>query len=366
MKNLINKTINFLPAWTTGAPIIGVALLGLSYQELSSSLVLLFSLFLFLSVLASVHHAEVIAHKVGEPYGTLILAMAVTVIETALIISMMQANPTETQGLARDTVFAAIMIILNGILGICMLLGALKHFEQEFKIDGAKAALSALITIGALTILLPNYTTTVEGASFSSTQLIFISMSSLVIYLGFVFVQTVRHRDYFLPVEGAISNEDHHAPKPSGKTTLVSFALLVTALVAVVLLAKKLAPTLEQFIVNKGAPKAFVGVIIALVVLLPEGLAAIKAAAHNRLQTSLNLALGSALATIGLTIPVVAILSLVFEWHLELGLSQKETLLLTLSFFISILSLSSRKTNILQGIIHLVIFFVFIITALIP
>ena len=316
-------------------------------------------------VLAAVHHAEIIAHRVGEPYGTLLLAVAVTIIEVALIVSLMLTGGPSTTALARDTVFAAVMIILNGMVGLCMLMGGSRFGEQSFGLYGVSASLATLAAIAVLTLVLPNYTTTVAGPFYSAGQLGFIAVVSLVLYGTFVLVQTVRHRDYFLPEE-ASDNEDIHAAPPSGRVALASLVLLLASLAAVVLLAKSLAPSIEAAVSSAGAPTALVGVIIAAVVLLPEGLAPLRAARVNRLQTSLNLALGSALASIGLTIPAVAIVSIATGWTLTLGLDTKSCVLLVLSLFIATLSLGTGRTTVLQGVVHLVIFAAYLFTTVVP
>src|ERR1051326_3549477 len=282
---------------------------------------------LIATVFAAVYHAEVVAHRTGEPFGTLVLALAVTVIETALIVSVMLAAPADNAALARDTIFAAVMIVCNGIVGACLLWGGARHHEQAFQPQGAGAALAVLAALTVLTLILPNFTTTTPGPTLSTPQLAFDGMVSLVLYCAFVFVQTVRHRDYFLPVGGG---EGPHPPPPSNWTALLSAGLLLVALVAVVGLAKALTPTLELGVATLGLPRAVVGIVIAALVLLPEGLAALRAARSDRLQTSLNLALGSSLATTGLTIPAVAIVAIVLGQPLELGLAPKEEVLLSL------------------------------------
>jgi Ca2+:H+ antiporter len=317
------------------------------------------------TVLSAVHHAEVVAHKVGEPYGTLVLALAITVIEVALIVSMMLAGGPETTALARDTVFAAVMLILNGIVGICLLAGGTRYHEQTFGQRGVSASLTTLAAIAVLTLVLPNYTTSVSGPVYSPSQLAFVAVVALVLYGTFVLVQTVRHRDYFLPVDADADAQTHAVP-PSGTLAATSAGLLLLGLVAVVLLAKALAPTIEASVAHAGAPKALVGIIIAMVVLLPEGLAAYRAARANRLQTSLNLALGSALASIGLTIPAVAIVSLATGWTLTLGLDLKSVVLLLLSLFVTSLSLSTGRTTVLQGTVHLVLLATYLFTTVIP
>jgi Ca2+:H+ antiporter len=319
---------------------------------------------LITTVFAAVYHAEVIAHRTGEPFGTLVLAVAVTIIEVALIVSVMVAAPTEKAGLARDTVFAAVMIVCNGIVGLCLLWGGARHHEQGFQVHGASAALAVLAALTTLTLILPNVTTTVPGPSFSTSQLAFEGIISLVLYGSFIFIQTVRHRDYFLPVGS--DDAKAHALPPSNKTAIVSVGLLLAALVAVVGLAKSLTPMLEVGVARLDVPKAMVGIVIAGLVLLPEGLAALRAARANRLQTSLNLALGSALATIGLTIPAVAVVSIVLHQPMELGLGAKDQVLLALTLLVGVITLGTGRTTVHQGVVHLVIFAVFLFFAVVP
>ncbi|EJL90048.1 Ca2+/H+ antiporter [Herbaspirillum sp. CF444] len=354
-----------LPLWSIASPVIGWLVYAANGLQPGGWFALLLVIGLMASVLAAVYHAEVVAHKVGEPFGTLVLALAVTLIEVALIVSLMLAGGEATTGLARDTVFAAIMIILNGIVGICLLVGASHHREQSFGQHGVSASLATLAAIAVLTLVLPNYTLTKIGPFYSPSQLAFIAVISLVLYGTFVLVQTVRHRDYFLP-ENAAANEEAHAEPPSNKVAITSAALLLACLGAVVLLAKALAPTLETALDGLGAPKSVVGIVIAAIVLLPEGLAAVRAARANRLQTSLNLAIGSALASIGLTIPAVAVVSLATGWTLSLGLDIKSTVLLMLSFIVAGFSLSTGRTTVMQGMVHLVIFAVYLFTTIVP
>jgi Ca2+:H+ antiporter len=316
-------------------------------------------------ILAAVFHAEVVAHKVGEPYGTLVLALAVTAIEVALIVSLMIAGGEAASGLARDAVFASVMIILNGMVGLCLLSGGRRHGEQSFGLYGISAALATLAAIAVLTLVLPNYTTTTPGPFYSNSQLTFIAVVSVVLYGTFVMIQTVKHRDYFLPVE-AVSDEAVHAQPPTNRMAMLSAAFLLTCLGSVVLLAKTLSPSLEAAVADMGAPKTLVGIIIAGVVLLPESIAAYQAARANRLQTSLNLALGSALASIGLTIPAVALVSLLNGWSLTLGIDAKSSVLLLLSLLVASLSLGTGRTTVMQGTVHLVIFAVYLFTAIVP
>jgi Ca2+:H+ antiporter len=354
-----------LPKWTILAPLVAAMVLAAATFDmgLGGILVAVIALSLAASVFAAVHHAEVVAHRIGEPYGTLVLALAVTLIEVALIVSLMIAGGTDAAALARDTVFAAVMIILNGIIGLCLLVGGLKHREQTFSLDGVSAALVALAAIVILTLVFPNFTVTTPGPYYSPSQLLLIAVVSLAIYGAFVFAQTIGHRGIFVHDAG---EQQQHASPPSDGVTIASALLLLACLAAVVLLAKKLAPSLEAGVARVGAPNAVVGVIIAAIVLLPEGLAALRAARANRLQNSLNLALGSALASIGLTIPAVSVLSLYMHTQLVLGIDNKATVLLLLSLFITAIALRTGRTIVLHGIVLLVIFVVYLFTTVIP
>ncbi len=353
------------PWWAWAWPLLGWLVLVTTFYVVVGGLIAAAAgAALIATVFAAVYHAEVVAHRTGEPFGTLVLALAVTLIEAALIVSVMIAAPEKSADLARDTVFAAVMIVCNGIVGACLLWGGARHHEQGFQILGASAALAVLAALTTLTLILPNVATSVPGPVFSTSQLVFDAIVSLVLYGSFVFVQTVRHRGYFLPVE--TDGEAAEAPPPSNRTALVSAGILVAALVAIVGLAKTLNPVVELGVAVLGVPKAVVGIVIAALVLLPEGLAALRAARANRLQTSLNLALGSSLATIGLTIPAVAVVSIALNQPLELGLNAKDQVLLALTLLLSVITLGTGRTTVLQGIVHLVIFAVFLFFAVVP
>ncbi|HQR45084.1 MAG TPA: ionic transporter y4hA [Thermoanaerobaculia bacterium] len=317
------------------------------------------------SVFAAVHHAEVVAHRVGEPFGTLVLAVAVTVIEASLILSMMIAGGPGKAALARDTIFSAVMVIANGVVGLCVLVGALRHREQSFRVEGAGPAFAALIALSTLTLVLPSFTTTTTGPTYSSSQLGFAAAASLALWAVFVFVQTVRHRDYFLPAANA-ADEAIHAGPPTAGRAWASFGLLLVALGSVVGLAKVLSPAIERGVAAAGAPRAVIGIAIAVLVLLPETGAAVRAARANRLQTSMNLALGSALASIGLTIPVVAAASLLLGIPVTLGLPAKDLVMLMLTFVVGAVTLGTGRTNLMQGAVHLVIFGAFLFLTLVP
>jgi Ca2+:H+ antiporter len=350
-------------AWTWPA-LAWVILLLTPFITIGGAVAVAEAVVLIATVFAAVYHAEVVAHRTGEPFGTLVLAVAVTVIEVALIVSVMVADPGQKAGLPRDTVYAAIMIVCNGIVGLCLLWGGARHHEQGFQVYSASAALAVLAALSVLTMIVPNVATSAPGPMFSTPQLIFAGAVSLLLYGAFIFVQTVRHRDYFLPVMR--SDEEAHAPPPSNTAALVSLVLLLVALAAVVGLAKTLTPTLESLVGTFDVPKAVVGIVIALLVLLPEGLAALRAARANRLQTSLNLALGSALASIGLTIPAVAAVAIALGKPLELGLNAKDQVMLALTLLVGVITLGTGRTTVLQGVVHLVIFAAFLFFSFVP
>jgi Ca2+:H+ antiporter len=351
--------------WTTTVPFASLVLLAAVVVLPRNALLALVCVSTLMAVvLAAVHHAEVVAHRVGEPFGTLVLALAVTVIEVALVISMMLAGGAETAALARDSVYAAVMIICTGVIGASVVAGALRHHQQSFRVDGASPALAALVTLGTLVLVLPVFTTTAPGARYSTSQLMFAAVASLSLWAVFVFVQTVRHRDYFLPERA--EDESSHAQPPTAGEAKASFGLLMVSLVAVVGLAKAVSPSIEAAVESAGAPQAVIGVAIAALVLLPEAAAALRAARANRLQTSMNLALGSALATIGLTIPCVVAISIALDLPLVLGLDAKDLVLLALAFLVSAITLGSGRTHLMQGAIHLVIFAAFLFLTLVP
>ena len=354
------------PQWTTAVPVAAVLLLAVMWGSKPPGVVLaVVGLFLAAAVLAAVHHAEVVAHRVGEPFGSLVLAVAVTVIEVALIVTLMVSGGSETATLARDTVFAAVMITCNGIVGISLLVGALKRRFAEFNAEGTATALATVLTLATLTLVVPRFTTTRPGGEFAPDQLAFAAVASIALYLLFVFVQTVRHRDYFLPA-GHEDEPEAHADPPSDRQALTSLGLLVVALVAVVGLAKIETPAIEDAVAAIGAPPSAVGVVIALLVLLPETLAAVRNARRDRIQTSFNLALGSAMASIGLTIPAIAIASIWLEGPLVLGLGATEMVLLALTGVVSALTVLPGRATLQEGGVHLVLLAAFLFLAVSP
>jgi Ca2+:H+ antiporter len=353
------------PAWVLALPPAAAAFAALEHlHALPGETVLVrivAALLLGGAVFSAVHHAEMIAARIGEPMGSFVLAVSVTVIEVALIVSIMLAAPESGSEVARDTVFAAVMIVLTGIVGACLLVGGIRHHEQGFQVQGATGALGVLATLATLALVLPNFTLAVPGPYYAPTQLVAVGVMSLGLYALFLFVQSVRHRDYFLDTDA----REAHAP-PARRAFLASLALLPLALLAVVLIAEGLSPAVEGVVFEAGLPASFVGVVIAGLVLMPEALAAFRAARANRLQRSLNLALGSALASIGLTIPAVAAASLVIGIPLGLGLEAEHIVLLVLALFVSTLTLATGRTTVLQGGVHLVIFAAFLVIAAVP
>ena len=355
-----------MPIWTWLIPVLALASLAAALVAgVGTWLTVLCGAVLMGTVIAAVHHAEVVAHRVGEPFGTLVLAVAVTVIETALILSMVIAGGNDMAVLARDSIYAAVMIICTGVVGICILLGGLAHREQTFRVEGAGAGLAALIVLSTLTLVLPVFTTTTPGGTYSSSQLGFVAVSSAALWAIFIFVQTVRHRDYFIPVTDA-ANPDAHAEPPTTREAWVSFGMLLVSLVAVVGLAKMLSPTIERAVEAANAPRAMVGIVIAALVLLPETWAAVRAARSDRLQSSMNLAIGSALACIGLTVPVVVLASAAFGLPLVLGLESKDIAMLMLTFLVSAITLGTGRTYLMQGAVHLVLFAAYLFLAFVP
>ncbi len=355
------------PSWSLAVPAVGLVTLGVTWgRDLPSVVAALVGAVLVAAVLAAVHHAEIVAARVGEPFGTLTLAVAVTVIEVALILTLMLTEAEDAETLARDTAYAAVMVILTGVVGACLLVGTIKHHAQDFKASGASGAVSALTVLVVLTLVLPRFTRSTDGGTYTTAQLLVMSAIALVLYAVFVFVQTSRHRSYFLPDAPEDDDDLVEVPRPTLGTTRVSLGLLVVCLVSVVGLAKTLSPTLKDLVSTVGAPASTVGVVIAVLILAPETLAAVRAAAANRLQTSMNLALGSGLASIGLTIPTIAVASLILDVPLELGLTAPEIVMLILAVFVSGMTVQRGRVTVLQGTIHLSVFAAFLFLAFVP
>jgi Ca2+:H+ antiporter len=350
--------------WPIVIPIASIAMLAASFASSVEGVVAaLCGIALIGGVVAAVHHAEVIAHRIGEPFGTLVLAISVTVIEASLIISLILGGGPHVEVLVRDTVLATVMIIATGVIGLCSLLGSIRHHEQQFRIDGAAPAFTALAALAVLVLVMPGLTESAPGPRYTTAQLAFVSIGSLLLWCVFVFFQTISHRDYFLPL-GPLAGE--HAPPPTAARAWQSLALLLVALTAVILLAKQLSPTIEGAVTALGAPRIAVGIAVALLVLMPESIAAARAALANRLQTSLNLALGSALATIGLTVPVVVAVCIAFDLPIVLGIDQKDIALLALTLLVGAIGIATGRTNLMYGAVQLLIFAAFLFLALVP
>lgn len=358
-----SSKVNFFPWWSWCIPLLGSLMIAAHAIIGFHGFALIFLvLALGSTVFSAVHYAEVVAHKVGEPFGTLVLAVAVTIIEVAMIASVLLTKGNQNHAVARDTIFSVVMLVCSGLVGLCITVGALKHRVQGLNIKGSTGALSAITALTTLTMILPVFTSQPTDA-FRPAQLVFVGIASLILYAIFVFVQTIRHRDYFL------SESDDAAPhgiKPSLAQTYGALGLLFVCLVAVVLLAKSLSPTVEMLVDLAGVPKPVVGLVIAAFVLLPEGMAAIRAAQQNRLQTSINLAYGSVIASIGLTIPVVALISLTIGKHLILGLDASDIVLLCVTLLLNMITVLTGRTNILQGGILLIIFASFLFFSIAP
>lgn len=334
------------------------------FRDSIDSFVLTFAAvaFVFITVSSAVQHAEVVAARIGEPIGSLVLVLAVTSIDVSIIIAIMLNGGSGVAELARDAAFAGLMIILTGMTGLTLLIGGMKFKEPEFNSPGVSSALTVIVAISFLTLILPNYTTTVAGPYYSDRQLIFVAIVSLILYGSFLFTQNYKHKAHYLTMTDDITS----TVRPSFKSFVSSALLLALNLIAVVMLSDSLAPDLDQLINYLDAPVALSGIIIACVVLLPEGISAVRAANKNQMQRSLNISLGSAIASIGLTIPVVAIFAIFTKTPLALGLDSGSTVLFLAALFVIILSLSKGKTTSLQGIVLLTVFAVYLFITIFP
>lgn len=346
------KKIRKLYTWTTSIPLLACILYFSGLLDNNITFQVAAGLLLLLCVMSAVHHSEIIAHRIGEPYGTIILAVSVTIIEVAIIISLMTTGGSEYASFARDTVYAAVMLILNGIVGLCLFIGGRKFHTQTFSPHSVKIALVSLTSIVAFTMILPSFTKGHEGPYYTEAQLLFEFFACIVIYVAFIAAQTVRHREYFITENEATPGKIKRSI--SNQSLVISLVFLLISLTIVVLLAKSLSDPIEQVLVREGLPKSLVGIIIAAVILLPEGIAAVSAAKSNRLQTSLNLSLGSAIASIGLTIPAVSLISYVYDIPLILGLDILPIILLVISIFTVMLSLIGGRSNAIYGVVLLV------------
>lgn len=358
------------PRWAIIFPILSVILIAVYFSGMlpKSSLLLLAVEVIILcgTIFAGVHHAEIVAARIGEPFGAILLAVAVTIIEVGLIAMLMLTSDDGGPTIARDTVYSAVMLVLTGMLGIVLLLGGRKHYEQVHQVTGTSAYLAVLGTLSALALIVPNYTTTTEGPTYSDAQLTAVAIVSILLYGSFIFVQTMRHRDYFLCAADDSDAASIKAEPPSTGVTAVSLVLLVVALIGVVLQAKMLSPALHAGIDAAGLPDEFAGVVIAALVLAPECIAAIRASLMNRPQTAINLALGSALASVALTVPIITLVAAFSHVQLVLGLEPQRTALLVLAMFVSVITLLPGRTSVMQGFVHIGIFIMFIVLSAVP
>ena len=327
---------------------------------------LLMFVWLFLAILwsafAVVRHADCLAIRLGEPYGTLILTLSVISIEIMMIAAVMITG-ADKPALARDTMFSVLMIVLNGMIGASLLLGALRYREQQYNLQGANAFLAVILPLAIVGLILPNYTQASAGPTFSKAQALALVLMTVGIYAVFLSIQTVRHRSHFTePVDASSKNalpRVHHDSKLSPRSVPYHGILLLCYLVPVVLLSKKLALPIDHGITVLGAPPALGGFMVAVLVLSPEGLGAIHAALANQLQRAVNIFLGSALATISLTIPAVLVIGLVTGEPVVLGLEPEEAVMLITTLMVSIVTFGSGRTNVLLGAVHLLLFFTY-------
>ena len=318
----------------------------------------LFASMLWLSF-AVVHHADCLAAKLGEPYGTLILTISVIVIEVVMISAVMLTGARNPE-LGRDMMFAVLMIVLNGLVGVSLLLGGMRHLEQAHNLQGANTFLAVLLPLATLCLILPNFTQSTAVGTYSSVQMIFAILASVGLYGAFLIAQTLRHRGYFQMQEVADDHpQDHHG------LVLRSIGFHVTLLLAnmlpIILLSKSMAKLIDYEISALGAPVALGGVIIAVLVLAPEGLAAVKSALDDRLQRSINICLGSALATIGMTVPAILIIGMATDSKVVLGLGPVNSVLFVTTAVVSVVTLSGRKTNVIHGVVHLILFLAYLV-----
>ena len=346
------------------------------FTDLDSEPVLTIALFIWIflvmlwSSFAVVRHADGLAEILGEPYGTLILTISVITIEVAVIAAIM-LNGTSNPTLARDTMLAVLMIVLNGIVGLSLLIGGLRHGEQDFNLQGARSFVAVLVTLSTLTLILPRFTVSTPDPSLTAGQATFFVVITAMLYITFLAIQTVRHRGFFIQPSLALEAPDEigkdkegHYPPPSSLGYHLFF--LIVTLACIVLLSKKLAILTDHGIHTLSAPEALGGILVAILVLSPEGLAALHAARENRLQRSVNICLGSALATIGLTVPAVLMIGLFDELHIVLGLDMSHMVLLVLTMLLSVITFGGGRTNMLQGAVHLVVFMVYIMLVFSP
>jgi Ca2+:H+ antiporter len=312
---------------------------------------------MMLSAFAVVRHSEITASIVGEPYGTLILTFAITAIEVMMIAAVMLTGPP-VSFLARDTMFAVVMIVFNGMAGLSLLLGGLRYHEQTYNLQGANAFLAVIVPLAVIGLVLPNFTESSPGPTLSTLHEVFLIFMSIGLYSVFLGIQTLRHRQYFL---GPDEEDNGHAGTPAEILAAPWHgALLIAHIVPIVLLSKQIALPIDFGVQVFGAPEAVVGFLVAALILSPESLAATRAALANQMQRSVNLLLGSVLASISLTIPAVLVIGLLTERTVILGLAPVDTIMLLLTLALSTLTFASGRTNVLLGAVHLLLFLAYL------
>jgi Ca2+:H+ antiporter len=360
-------------AWLTVALFLFFG--GSWFADLSSALraaglfLWLFAIILWCSF-GVVEEADYVAGLLGEPLGTLVLTLSIVIIEVALIAAVAlsgEAVPT----LGRDTMFAVLMIVLNGVVGVALISGGLRHHEQAYNLQGAVAYLAVIIPLSVIALILPSFTKAVPIGSLTTTQAVFFSLFTVLLYGIFLAIQTGRHRGFF--VEPHNDTESVATVSTPQERRAVSFGvlgrhtlLLVITILPIVLLAKQLAKLIDYGIAVLGAPPALGGVLIALIIFTPEGIATLRAALNNQLQRSINLSLGASASTIGLTVPAILCIGLATGKTMVLGLDPTGMTLLALTLVLSTLTFSGLRTTVLEGAVHLVVFLVYIVLIFSP
>lgn len=315
------------------------------------------------SAFGVVHEAEELAHRLGEPFGTLVLTLSIVVIEVALISAVM-LSAKDAPTLGRDTMFAVLMIVLNGVVGLGLLVGGWRHNQQRYNLQGASAFLSVIIPLTTIALIIPNFTSSTSDGSLTTLQAVAFSAFTLALYGVFLLIQTGRHSDFFVDTdEGTVPKEVH---RPEGGSTARHTLLLLANVLPIVVLAKSLAAILDHGIAALGAPSALGGVLIAAIVFTPEGISALKAVARNELQRAINLCLGAATSTVGLTVPAVLTIGLLTNQTVQLGLKPTEMTLLAVTLILSAQTFSGLRTTVLEGAVHLVLFFVYLVLIFSP
>ncbi len=356
-------------AWlTVGATLIAPAIVPAALSPLLAGLLFAWLLgVIFWSAFGVVHEAEELAEILGEPFGTLVLTLSIVIIEVALISAVMlgsKAVPT----LGRDTMFAVLMIVLNGVVGLGLLVGGLRHHQQSFNLQGASAYLAVTIPLAVIALVLPNFTTSSSGGTLSAAQSVLFSLLTIILYGLFLWLQTGRHRGFFQPA-GTVAEVEDASPLPhadcSGSLTR-HFAMLLANILPIVILSKSLAKLLDAGIETLHAPTALGGIIIAMIVFTPEGISALRAVAANQLTRAINLCLGAATSTLGLTVPAVLVIGLISGQPVILGLSAANMVLLSATLVLNGITFSGSRTTMLEGAVHLSLFAVFLILVFSP